>query len=274
MDDGVNLTADVWTGNPARAVVLLHGGGQTRHSWHRTGANLATRGLSVVALDTRGHGDSDWSPDGDYRPERLAQDLGTVVQQLGVPVTLVGASLGGLTALLAAPALQDGWLEALVLVDVVPRYEAAGAERIKNFMVAAPNGFADLDEAAAAISAYLPHRNRVGASQGLRKNLRQRVDGRWHWHWDPAFLQNPALGGEERIRRLEHAARRLHVPTLLIRGLLSDVLSDEGVAAFLAIAPQSEYVVLDKAAHTAAADDNDAFSEAVLAFIGSASSGS
>jgi pimeloyl-ACP methyl ester carboxylesterase len=101
---GLRFAADRWdppAGRPHGIVLLLHGGGQTRHSWRRTGARLAALGWSAVAVDARGHGDSDWDPAQDYSHHAMVDDLDAIVAQLGEPPVLVGASMGGITALLA-----------------------------------------------------------------------------------------------------------------------------------------------------------------------------
>lgn len=264
----VNLIGDRWGPADGPLVLMLHGGGQTRHSWKETGARLGERGLTVVTLDARGHGDSDWAPDGDYAPATLAQDVLMVLESLGRPAVVVGASMGGFSALLASTKAAADQLAALVLVDVVPRFEHAGAERIIAFATGNPDGFATLDEASDAIAAYLPHRRRPSNNDGLQRNLRQRADGRWYWHWDPrVMMQGRIADVEYLIEDLEDAARGLSVPTLLVRGLLSDVVSERGAEDFLALVPHAQLVELHAAAHTAAADDNDAFTEALLDFV-------
>lgn len=263
---GLHLVADRWVGGDRGTVLFLHGGGQTRHSWKKAGIRIAEAGFTAVTLDLRGHGDSDWSPDGDYHMPAVAQDVVDVVDVLGGPVSIVGASFGGLTGIFAADQLGDR-ATALVLVDIVPRLEPAGADRIVSFMASAPDGFATLDEAAEAIAAYLPHRKRRGPSEGLRKNLRQRDNGRWYWHWDPAFLTRRPSVDDHRVDELERTAAQLTLPLLVLRGVLSDVVGREGIEAFQRIVPHAEFVDLEGAAHTAAADDNDAFTETVSSFI-------
>jgi len=268
--DGIVLTADEWNADPLDAalptVLLLHGGGQNRFSWKRTGQVLADRGFHVVALDTRGHGDSDRSPGADYAIETLAADVAAVLTGIGRPVALVGASLGGLTAILAAEQAGPQVVRRLVLVDVVPRFEKSGSARIREFMFRHVDGFATLEEAADAVAAYLPHRDRPRSPDGLKKNLRRR-DGRWYWHWDPALLTKPGDDPALRTEKLERAAQGLTIPILLIRGKLSDVVSTDGVQDFLAKVPAAEFVELGNAGHTAAGDDNDAFSAAVVDFV-------
>jgi pimeloyl-ACP methyl ester carboxylesterase len=269
--DGVTLVADEWNRDAEvaagrSAILMLHGGGQNRFSWKATGQILADQGFHVVALDARGHGDSDRSPDADYAVETLTADVLAVLDAIGRPVVLIGASMGGLTGILAADRAGPQMVTRLILVDVVPRFEKTGSARIRDFMFSGIDGFESLEQAADAVAAYLPHRTRPRRPEGLKKNLRLR-NGRWYWHWDPAFMTKPGDDPELRTEKFEQAAADLKIPILLIRGKLSDVVSPEGVRHFLAEVPSAEFVELSDAGHTAAGDDNDAFSAAVVAFV-------
>ncbi|BBX09547.1 peroxidase [Mycolicibacterium aichiense] len=269
--DDLALVADEWNRGAESAaerptILMLHGGGQNRFSWKNTGQVLADHGFHVIALDARGHGDSDRAPDADYSVDSLSADVLRVLEQIGRPVVLIGASMGGLTSILVAEQAGPAVVTKLVLVDVVPRFEKDGSARIRDFMFSNVDGFDNLEQAADAIAGYLPHRKRPKNLDGLKKNLRFR-DGRWFWHWDPAFLTAPKDDPFGRVERLEQAAIDLTIPILLIRGKLSDVVSAEGVQDFLAKVPAAEFVELSDAGHTAAGDDNDAFSEAVVSFV-------
>jgi pimeloyl-ACP methyl ester carboxylesterase len=269
--DGLSLIADEWNRGAASAeahpsILMLHGGGQNRYSWKNTGQILADAGFHVIAMDSRGHGDSDRSPTANYSVESLCTDTLQVLYQIGRPVALIGASMGGLTGILAAHQAGPELVTKLVLVDVVPRFEKNGSARIRDFMFTNVDGFDSLEDAADAVAAYLPHRPKPRSPEGLKKNLRQR-DGRWYWHWDPAFLTKPQDDPFARVDILEQAAINLEIPILLIRGKLSDVVSAEGVEDFLAKVPWAEFVELSEAGHTAAGDDNDAFSEVVVRFV-------
>lgn len=263
---GLTLAADEWGDPAAPTVLLLHGGGQTRHSWKTAGAHLAAHGLHAVALDSRGHGDSDWAPTRDqYRLEDLCADVLAVLPGLSPPVTLVGASMGGLVSLRLA-ATHPELVARLILVDIVVRMEPEGIDRIREFMRSAPDGFATLEDAADAVAAYLPHRPRPHSVEGLRKNLRLR-EGRWHWHWDPTMFAGGPPDAIPFVSELDGLARQVQAPTLLLRGAKSDIVSDEGVEHFTGLIPHVSVASLDDAAHTAAADDNDAFTAAVVGFI-------
>lgn len=272
--DGNRLAADVTGPEDGPPVFLLHGGGQTRHSWGTTLTVLGDKGWRAYSIDLRGHGESDWAADGDYTLGAFAGDVRAAVASLGRQPALVGASLGGLASLAAIGTSGPPDLAtALVLVDVAPRIEVAGRERIAEFMMEhMDSGFTSLDEVADAISRYNPHRPRPRDLSGLSKNLRQR-DGRWYWHWDPQFVRG-GMGSPDETRTtlidheyLEAAARHVTVPVLVVRGLVSDLLSEEGARELLAIVPHGEMVSVAGAGHMVAGDRNDLFNDAIVAFL-------
>jgi pimeloyl-ACP methyl ester carboxylesterase len=264
--DGVRLAGDAW-GDPAGPlVVLLHGGGQTRHAWKNAGKSLGRRGYHAVAFDARGHGDSEWSATGDYSQDAMVSDLRFVIDALGGRhAALVGASMGGGTSLVAA---GEGRVDAsaLILVDMAPRLEVEGVDKIRAFMTQKPEGFESLEEVADAVSRYQPQRSRPASLHGLRKNVRLTPEGRYRWHWDPKFMSGKA-DLERMERRMSAAARSLSLPALLIRGGLSDVLSEQGAEEFLRLYPRCEYINIDGAAHMIAGDRNDAFARSMIAFL-------
>jgi pimeloyl-ACP methyl ester carboxylesterase len=273
MRNDMLLRAGAW-GDPADpAVILIHGGGQTRHSWGGTAAALAAEGWYAIAYDQRGHGSSDRAPDRNYSNICFAEDCVDVClavkEYTGVAPVVVGASLGGLSALLAEGAHHPGCTSAVVLVDVTPRMERKGVDRIVGFMLdRAETGFASLDEAADAISAYQPHRPRPTDLTGLSKNLRLDDDGRWRWHWDPDMFLGPSpLGTGSRSGQFDDAAQQLSVPTMLVRGRMSDLVSEETAREFLELQPSARFVDVSGAGHMVAGDRNDLFTEAVVGFL-------
>ena len=279
--DGLVLAADA-EGDPTRApVILLHGGGQTRHAWGTTLRTLGERWYAL-SVDLRGHGDSQWATDGDYSLDAFARDIRVLAASFDQPPVLVGASLGGISSIAAIGEEQRAQAAGLVLVDVAPRVEEAGVKRIGAFMTGNMDGFASLEEVADLIATYNPHRPRPSDLSGLKKNLRQRDDGRWVWHWDPAFVggrfgsidetrtRADATGDRSSLvdgQRLQRAAATITIPTLLVRGRMSDLLSEEGAQELLELVPHASLVDVAGAGHMVAGDRNDLFNDAVVAFV-------
>lgn len=258
----LQITADVAGPPDGAPVLLLHGGGQTRGAWGGALAEGARRGFYMISADLRGHGESGWSPAADYSMAAHAADIAAITGAMSAPAFLVGASLGGMASLSYAAMGQP--LAGLVMVDIAPTVNTAGTDRILAFMHSAPDGFASVADAADAVAAYLPHRPRPRDTSGLLRNLRLR-QGRYYWHWDPRMFQNGRPPRD--TDGLRDAARDLKVPTLLVRGRLSDVLSQEGVDDFLKLVPHAEFADIAGADHMVAGDRNDAFNEAVFAFL-------
>ncbi len=271
--EGNRLVADLWDGH-GHPVVLLHGGGQTRHAWNETARRISASGMRAVTVDLRGHGDSQWVETGRYGFAHFAEDASTVFRQVGdmfrARPSAVGASLGGLSAMLAEVRFGP-MLDSLVLVDVTPRMDPQGVEKIVGFMSERmEEGFASLEEASDAIASYLPHRKRPTSLAGLRKNLRLGKDGRYRWHWDPKlFMGTTNLGsdGRETSEQLMAALPQLHLPVLLVRGMQSELVHEEYAREFVALAPSASYVDVSGAGHMVAGDRNDVFSQAVLDFL-------
>ena len=266
-DDGLTLVGDAGGPEGAPLVLLMHGGGQTRHSWAKALTSLAKAGYRVVNLDARGHGESDWSAGKAYDPASRVSDIRAVIAGHDGPYALVGASMGGLTAIQGiglglTPA-------ALVLVDVVPRLEKAGVQRIVGFMNSHHDGFASLEEAVDAVAAYYPERPRPKDPSGLMKNLRLKDDGRLYWHWDPAQfgIEDP----RDFRKSLDEATNTLGaspgIAVMVVRGMLSDMVSQAGVDAFSAQVPQARIADIAQAGHMVAGDRNDAFNGAVVDFL-------
>lgn len=267
---GIDIAANIWDGDKT-TIVLAHGGGQTQHSWGGTAATLSARGHRVVTYDLRGHGDSSWASDAAYTHAAYGSDAQDIARWCGEPVIWIGASLGGISGLIALDAEPDVFA-ALVLVDITHRPASTGVDRVLGFMSAdIEHGFASIDDAADAVAAYQPHRKRPSSNAGLAKNLRLGDDGRWRWHWDPAFLTRRSSNdfGPDHWKDLDRACQRITTPTLLIRGRLSDLVTDAEVEAFRALVPHAQYVDVADAAHMIAGDKNDIFTDAVADFVAS-----
>ncbi len=270
LSEVISLSADCW-GNPDHPpVILAHGGGQTRHAWGETAQRLAERGWYAVTVDQRGHGESSWSPNGDYSVMDYGQDLQRLAAHFSQKPVLIGASLGGLAGIMAEGTTDKAILAALILVDVTPVIEKKGVDKVLGFMAQnVEEGFVSLQEAADVIAAYLPHRKRPQSLDGLSKNLRLDADGRYRWHWDPKFMANrrQAPASAEQDNPMVEAAKTLTLPTLLVRGRLSELVSEASVKDFKKLVPHSEFVDVSDAGHMVAGDKNDIFTEAILAFM-------
>ena len=265
----IKIAADVWGSNNQELVILLHGGGQTRHAWRDTGKKLAEAGYHSVALDLRGHGDSEWHADGDYSIRAYKDDLVSIINEIGKPARLVGASLGGMASLvLAGDEINSDLCTALIMVDIGIYPDPVGSDRFVSFMLSGDKGFDSLENVAKSISDYLPHRKKPKDLEGLKKNLRLKSDGRYYWHWDPRFIRRRPGSRDRRYFDLQlKAAEKVTIPTLLIRGALSDVVTMEDVDYFLSVISHAKFVEIENAAHMIAGDRNDIFAEEAIKFL-------
>lgn len=265
--DGGAWVGDVAGAPGAPTVLLMHGGGQTRHAWHGTVEALARAGWRAVAIDLPGHGDSAWSPRGDYHVDKLAGEVVNLCRGLGSPLSIVGASLGGMIGMALVGRDDAPPVAALALVDVGPWLESAGVDRIVNFMRAHPDGFASLDDAARHIAAY---RGRAVQAhpRGLGKNLKQNAAGRWVWHWDPRLMNDENHSHRNDPDFLARSLGRYAGHVALIRGGRSDVISPAGAARVCEAFPQVRFYELAEAGHMVAGDANDIFTASLIDFLG------
>lgn len=268
------IAADQWDAPGGYPILLAPGGGQTRHAWGSTGEQLAAHGYHVTSIDQRGHGGSEWPQSGEYGYPFFAKDLIAVAkslkEQTGRAPVAIGASLGGISSL-GAQGMDNTALSGLVLVDITPTVEVAGVEKVLNFMAAnVEEGFGSLQEASDVIAKYLPHRKKPKSLDGLAKNLRLGEDGRYRWHWDPRFLVNRKSGDKAREKLqsdMIRAAKSLTIPTLLVRGKSSELVSEENVREFKSLVPHAEFSDVSDASHMVAGDKNDRFTQSVVDFV-------
>jgi pimeloyl-ACP methyl ester carboxylesterase len=259
--DGLEMVADAYGDPTAPPVCFFHGGGQSRRSWAGSARRVAQAGYYGLTFDLRGHGDSGWAADGDYLLEAYGRDVESIIQAFDRPIALVGASRGGQSALVGGSRRAD-LVRLIMLADVAPYMVDDGVDDIRGFFRASDSGFASLEEAADALHAHLGQ-PRLPDVSGLAKSMRE-ADGRLFWHWDPRttapeFLHPPSEG-----EALIAAARRAQSPLVLVKAELSEIVSDESVRQFRALAPQLQVEIAHGVGHMFTGDGNDAFADRLL----------
>jgi non-heme chloroperoxidase len=263
--DGVVLRGERQGPADAPLVILLHGGGQSRSAWRSAAGALAKAGLRTVSIDLRGHGHSDWSPDGDYAFGRHIADLVAVIEQLGSEAVLIGASLGGHVSLLTAVARPD-LVRGIVLADVTPFVDESIADDLRASLRAGTHGFATLDEAAATLARFGEQPPRKPSAR-LREHLRDGPDGRLYWKWDPRIVEDRFVrhGGEGGL--FATAAERLSVPTLVLRAEYSKITSPAQLSRFREVSPHIQVREIAGIGHMLTGDSNRAYTPAILEFL-------
>lgn len=266
--DGIKLAAEVHGDPASSAVVLLPGFGQTRAAWSRAAQSLAAAGYYAIALDLRGHGESEWAPQRHYEFCDLVQDLRAVIAQLPSRPAVVGAGLGGLAALAAIGEHAEPIASALVLVDAAPRLTRLGVERMIALMASDATGFASAEDAAIAIAPYLPS-GLPPKPVEIRRHLRRADDGRFRWHIDPAYhaFMMDASVRRRALPRLNAAAAAVKIPTFLVHGKASAMIDEESVAGFRELVPHAEYAALAGVGGAIVGEPNDAFDATIGAFL-------
>jgi pimeloyl-ACP methyl ester carboxylesterase len=263
--NGLTLAADGFGDPESPPVLFFHGGGQSRRSWRGAARRVAEAGYYGLAIDLRGHGESDWASDGAYHVTDYARDVEALISYFARPLALVGASRGGQSAMIGCSRHPEN-VALLMLADVAPHIDDAGVEGVRRFFRASDAGFASLEEAADTLSAHLGQPRPADIS-GLVRALRTDDRGRMFWQWDsragaPEFL-NPPTEGEALI----NAARSLKVPVVLVKAEHSDIVSDDSVARFRTLTPQLEVAVARGVGHMFTGDHNDAFADTLLTHL-------
>jgi len=260
--DGLFLAADAYGPASGQPVLFFHGGGQSRRSWRGAARNVGAAGYRAITIDLRGHGESDWAADGDYLLDAYARDVEALIDGFDDPVILVGASRGGQSALVGG-SRRPGRVRLIMLADVAPLLRDEGVDAIRDFFKASAAGFANVDEAADALSVHLGQK-RIANASGLKKAMRVGNDGRLFWQWDPRTVSPEFLNPPSEGLALEEAAARLRDPVVLVRAELSSIVTDESVALFRQLTTQLKVVVAHGVGHMFTGDRNDAFAETLL----------
>jgi pimeloyl-ACP methyl ester carboxylesterase len=259
---GNDLSAIVW-GDAAPQLVLLHGGAQNAHTWDSVALALD---LPLVAIDLPGHGHSAWRPDADYRPQAMADDIAHVIATVAPDATtLIGMSLGGLTALATLAAHPDV-ADRLVLVDITPGVDQDKAAPIIAF-VDGPEEFESFDAILERTLAFNPSRSRSSLARGVRHNAYERPDGVWSWRYDRPT--EARIGDLQTLHgNLWDALAELDQPLLLVQGGLSGVVDDDDIAELHRRRPDAEVVVVEEAGHSVQGDRPVVLADLVRTFHG------
>ncbi|MSQ06084.1 MAG: alpha/beta hydrolase [Dehalococcoidia bacterium] len=248
-------------GNPANPTILmLHGGSQQAHSWDFVSLPLSEQ-FHIVALDQRGHGDSDWAADGDYSTEAHQRDIDGFVQAQGLrDFHLIGHSMGGRNSYVWA-SRHPGTLKSLVIVDTGPEGQARGRNRIQSFREL-PDELDSLDEFASRVQEYTG-RTREQVLGALKYSIRQRPDGKWSWKYDKLLRTPGQRTPQWTPEQLWEAVSRIDCPTLVMRGGDSDIFADATMRKMEQVIPQCTTVTVPKAGHLVAGDNPVDFLKAV-----------
>jgi len=246
-------------------IVFLHGGGLNAHTWDIV-CLMLRHAYHCVALDQRGHGDSEWEPTADYSFESQIRDLEGFLERLALErPLLIGHSMGGFAAMGYAMR-HAGKMAGLVLVDVGPELNMNGAKRIRDF-VSRDRVLDSVDEFVERAMAFNPMRNPALLRRSLLHNLRQLPNGKWTWKHDPnRHSPDFALERAERAKQILEQIHRISCPTLVLRGARSDVFSDENAANFAGALPKGQWRRVQDAGHTIQGDNPRGLLEALTPF--------
>ena len=249
---GLRLHYLDWGGKENQPLIFLHGNAQQAHSWDFVALSLCDS-YHVLAPDARGHGDSDWDPNGAYTLDAYVSDLDGLVEALGLDqFILVGHSMGGRTSYVYAskfPAKVKG----LVIVDSGPRSIALGITRMDQFKQL-PDRLDSYEEFAQRVQQYTG-RPRWQVLGSLKYTIRQLPDGKWTWKYDKVFRTPGATPPSWPSERLWECLENIRCPTLIVRGSESDVFAEDTMARMLEVIPDSTSVTVPRAGHLVAGDN-------------------
>ena len=256
-------------GKPENPVILmLHGFAQQAHSWDFVALSFADR-YRIIALDQRGHGDSDWATDGDYTPETQEKDIAAIVKELNLQdMILFGLSMGGRNAFTYA-AKNPNNIRGLVVVDSAPEIISKGTKNIKNF-IEQEDELDSIDAFVDRVIKYNPRRDPVQIRGSIVNNLKELPNGMWTWKYDKILRSKNRFGSHsnpETSKRLWGHLEQLKCPTLVVRGEQSDMVATDIANDMCARIPKSQLSVIQNAGHLVTGDNPSGFEKAVTIFL-------
>src|SRR6516165_9150897 len=255
-----------WGNEEQQPILFLHGGALTAHTWDLCCLALRDE-FHCLALDQRGHGDTDWAPDADYSIAAQREDVRGFVDELGLDgFVLAGMSMGAINALAFAIHYPKK-LSHLVIIDAGPEIRHPGSRRIRDFV----NGGANPESLDAIIEralAFNPRRDPKILRRSLMHNLRQQADGNWVWKYDRKRFQQMDRDVHTAERHaLADGLAKITVPTLVVRGAESDVFHEEDAERLAQRLPDGRYVTIPRAGHTVQGDNPKDLAEALREFL-------
>jgi esterase len=255
-----------WGNHKRQPILFLHGGGLNAHTWDLVCLMLRDE-YYCVALDQRGHGDSEWEPTADYRFEHQVRDIEGFVDKLALSRPLVvGHSMGGFAAM--GYAIEHARsMAGLVLVDVAPELNPEGSVRIREF-IRQDRELESVDAFIERALKFNPRRNRELLRRSLLHNLRQLPNGKWTWKHDPNRMRgNFEAERQARADFIKKAANRITCPVLVMRGEHSNVLTAESARNFADSLPRGRWVQIPDAGHTIQGDSPRELLRALRPFL-------
>ena len=256
-----------WGTKGLRPILFLHGGALTAHTWDLCCLALRDE-FHCIALDQRGHGDTDWAPDADYSIGAQREDIRGFADRLGLDrFVLVGQSMGAINGLAFAVTHPER-LSALVMIDAGPEVRRRGSSRIREFV----NGGAKpetLEEIIERALAFNPRRDPQILRRSLMHNLRRQPDGSWSWKYDRSRFQR--LDHDTHLaerRRLADNLAKVTCPALVIRGAESDVFHQDDAERLAKNFPDGRQITIAQAGHTVQGDNPKDLVAALREFLG------
>jgi esterase len=255
-----------WGAKGRHPILFLHGGGLNAHTWDLVCLMMRAR-YHCLAMDQRGHGDSEWEPTADYRFDAQVADVEGFIDKLKLQrPLLVGHSMGGFAAMGYA-IRHAASMAGLVLVDIAPEISMQGSLRIRDF-IKMDREMDSVEDFVERALKFNPARNRELLRRSLLHNLRQLPSGRWTWKHDPNRMpQNFENERDERKAMIMDNAQNIVCPTLVLRGSRSDVLTDESAKEFSESVPNGRWLRVENAGHTIQGDNPRALLDALDPFL-------
>ena len=254
-----------WGREGLRPLLFLHGGALTAHTWDLCCLALRDE-FHCIALDQRGHGDTDWAPDADYSIAAQREDVKGFVDTLGLGrFILAGMSMGAINALAFAIQYPER-LSHLVLIDAGPEVRRPGSRRVRDFV----NGSAKqetLEEIIERALAFNPRRDPLILRRSLMHNLRRQSDGTWSWKYDRRRFQQMGDAHAVERRGLAEGLAKVTCPTLIVRGAESDVFHDEDAERLAKQLPDGRWLKISGAGHTVQGDNPKDLAAALRVFL-------